>query len=331
MYEPLVSIVTPLYNHERYIGRCIDSLRKQTYTKWELVVVDDGSTDGSANVVKQYQDSRIRYVHQANKGVKRLAETMNSGVRLTQGELVTMMASDDTWPADRIARQVPVFEDANVVLCYGYGTLIDENDRVIGMGLDPAKHVTHLDNKPVGSILHEMLVVNWIPQYTVLIRRSALDAIGLYLQPEGLFAEDYPTHLALAMKGEFRYIGGPLGNYRMHVDQMTRNHRLIMAQTDVPYLKDFYRKLDPVMKERANWTEEALFRELDQQVAEAYFQEGRRNLIVGEWKNARHHFWGAINRGRPAIKVKSALGLCLGALHKDMEKVARLTGKGALK
>src|SRR5712691_4926680 len=102
MRTPLVSVITPTFNHGGYIGRCIESLIAQTYTNWEMAVVDDGSTDNTAEIVKSYDDPRITYLYQENRGVQQLGGTINSGLRRTKGELVTMLASDDTWPAYRL-------------------------------------------------------------------------------------------------------------------------------------------------------------------------------------------------------------------------------------
>jgi len=75
--HPLVSIITPTYNHERFIAQCIESALAQTYPHWEQIIIDDGSTDRTAEIVARYDDERIIYVRQANQGIWRLAETYN--------------------------------------------------------------------------------------------------------------------------------------------------------------------------------------------------------------------------------------------------------------
>ena len=85
MDNPLVSVITPAYNHGRYIGQSIQSLLAQTYSNWELVVVDDGSTDNTAEVVQSFGDPRITYLYQENRGVGELAGTINTGLRKTGG------------------------------------------------------------------------------------------------------------------------------------------------------------------------------------------------------------------------------------------------------
>lgn len=329
MEQPLVSVVTPAYNHGRYIGRCIESLLAQTYANWELMVVDDGSTDNTAEVVLSYKDPRISYMHQDNKGVGALAETINSGVRRSKGKLVTMLGSDDMWPPYRLEKQVPVFRDAGVVLCFGRGVIIDEEDRVIGQ-IRPPRKLTACQNRPVGAVLRWLVVQNQIPQYTVLISRAALDRIGGYLQPPGLLAEDYPTHMALAMVGEFRYLDLALGYYRMHPSQMTRTHHLEMVKTDLAYALEFFRSLDTQTQKLTGWTEARLAKRLSNELNDAYFYVGRRDLAAGNRSGARSHLATALFRGTPKTKAKAVVGLLCAVTGLDMERVARWVRRPAL-
>jgi glycosyltransferase involved in cell wall biosynthesis len=328
--NPLISIITPTYNHACYIGRCIDSLLAQTYSNWEMVIIDDGSTDNTAEVVKSYRDPRITYLYQKNRGVKELAGTINTGLSKTKGEFVTMLGSDDTWPSYRLEKQIPVFEDPNVVLCFGYGYLIDENDNILGSVSRPSD-LKKVENRPVGSALHDLFLSHFIFQPSVLLRRSALEKIGGYLQPEGLLAEDYPTHMTLALEGEFRYLDLPLANYRMHPGQMTRNHYAGMVETDIPYVLEFFRRLSPEMKQRSGWTEASLKRALSNRLNNSYFEVGRRDLLAGNWTEARRHFVKALRCGSLTTKAKALLGICCSALHTDMEKIIRLSGHTPLR
>ncbi len=75
--QPLISIITPTYNHENFIGECIESVLAQTYPHWEQIIIDDGSTDRTGEIVAQYNDERIKYIRQDNIGIWRLRETYN--------------------------------------------------------------------------------------------------------------------------------------------------------------------------------------------------------------------------------------------------------------
>ena len=326
MPQPLVSVITPTYNNARFIGQTIESLLAQSYDRWELMVVDDGSTDDTASVVAAFADPRITYRREPRRGVERLAETMNVGLRHTTGELVTMLGSDDRWPAYRLETQVPLFEDPAVVLCFGREVLIDEHDRVLADYPMP-RFVRPVMNRPVGSVLGTLLLSNWIPQPTELIRRETLEAIGGYLQPAGLLAEDYPTHLALALRGEFRFIDLPLGYYRMQPNQQTRLRRLEMHRTDVAYVREFYRTLDTESKSIAGLSEAALERKLDEVLHNAWFAEGRRTLLRGDRRTASRQFLTALRAGGLRTKAKAAAGLLSCATGLDLERVARWAGR----
>lgn len=330
MKNPLVSIITPAYNHGRYLARCVNSILQQSYTNWELVIVDDGSTDDTAAVAKSFTDPRISYIYQQNRGVGDLAGTLNVGLARSKGDFVTMLASDDTWPAYRIESQLHLFDDSSVILAFGRGSIIDENDVVVGEVPGPPDEASR-ENRPIGSALHRMFVTNYIPQYTVLIRRSALDKIGGYLQPKGLYAEDYPTQMTLALHGEFRYQDILLGNYRMHPNQMTRNHFNEMVRTDIPYVLEFFRKLDPEMQMRTGWTDAALEKALKARLNASYFEIGRRYLLSGEWTRARREFRNAFVNGGLETKARAIVGSLCSFICMDVEWLARLAGRTPLR
>ena len=122
---PLVSIITPTYNHALYIGRCLESVLAQTEPRWEQIVVDDGSTDGTAEIVKHFADARIRYVAQPHRGISGLGDAYNLALDLARGEFVAILEGDDFWPQDKLERQLPEFEDPEVVLSWGLAAETD--------------------------------------------------------------------------------------------------------------------------------------------------------------------------------------------------------------
>jgi len=104
----LVSVITPTYNHERFIAQCIESVLAQTYGHWEMIIVDDGSTDHTASIAEEYakKDHRIKVIRQANNGIFRLAETYNKALGLANGELIAILEGDDTWQNTKLEIQV---------------------------------------------------------------------------------------------------------------------------------------------------------------------------------------------------------------------------------
>ncbi|MGA7307004.1 MAG: glycosyltransferase [Rhodothermales bacterium] len=106
MKKPLVSCVVPVFNGERYLAESLDSILGQTYRPIEVIVVDDGSTDGTADVIAGY-DGQVRSVWQSNAGP---AAAINHGIRIATGDLVACLAADDLWQKEKLTRQVEQFE-----------------------------------------------------------------------------------------------------------------------------------------------------------------------------------------------------------------------------
>lgn len=135
-YMPLVSIIMPAHNSERFIGMAIDSVIAQTYTHWELIVVNDSSTDRTCEIVRQYEqrDKRIS-LHDADYHNGMPSAPRNTGVRLAKGRFISFLDSDDIWASTKLTEQVPLFEDDKVVVVYSNYEKMDEeghrNNRIV--------------------------------------------------------------------------------------------------------------------------------------------------------------------------------------------------------
>lgn len=112
MKKPLVSVIIPAYNSEKYIGRCLESVLAQSLQDFEILVVDDGSSDKTGEVVKSYDDARVRYVRQKNMGV---ARTRNKAVGLARGEFIAFMDNDDFVEADYLEKLLPRGDEEIVI------------------------------------------------------------------------------------------------------------------------------------------------------------------------------------------------------------------------
>src|SRR5687768_12542943 len=111
-----VSVVIPAYNYGRFVGAAIESVLGQTFADFELVVVDDGSTDDTGDVVARYSDSRLRYIRKENAG---LPAARNTGIRAGTADLVAFLDADDTWLPGKLAAQAPLFAaDPGLVLVW---------------------------------------------------------------------------------------------------------------------------------------------------------------------------------------------------------------------
>jgi glycosyltransferase involved in cell wall biosynthesis len=126
---PLVSIIMPVYNAEKYVAFAIESVLSQTYTRWELLIIDDGSTDHSKQVIQKLEDSRIRYFYQENRGV---SSARNVGLKNMKGKFICFLDADDELTAESIAARMVVFDgNPKVKMVDGYVQLYDAEMRTL--------------------------------------------------------------------------------------------------------------------------------------------------------------------------------------------------------
>jgi len=129
--RPAVTVIIPTFNRAAIVGRAIQSVRSQTYRDWELIVVDDASTDGTEGVVKSFEDERIKYLRQERN--RRVSAARNAGIRCAQGEYVSFLDDDDEWLPEKLQKELEVFRSSEpeVGLVYTGKTVFDEHGRVL--------------------------------------------------------------------------------------------------------------------------------------------------------------------------------------------------------
>jgi glycosyltransferase involved in cell wall biosynthesis len=208
-----ISVIMPAYNSEKWIAESIESVRGQTYTTWELVVVDDGSVDSTASIVARYSnlDRRIRYLRQETKGV---AGARNRGISEANhsSEFIAFLDHDDVWRDFFLDSLLPLFaSDAAAVAAYGLARLIDGQSHLIDAdsgssqkvrclidSVDAEGRVVHRGVPPDQPPTFEMFITNYL-LYTpgqALIKRSALDSVG-YFDPMTVPADDWDLFIRL--------------------------------------------------------------------------------------------------------------------------------------
>lgn len=234
MNPELVSVILPAFNSSQLIADAIDSALSQTYADIEVIVVDDGSTDDTAEIAKSYGD-RIRYIHQENAGP---STARNNGIKNARGEFVAFLDSDDTWFPEKISRQVELFEarpelgvvftDARVSY---HGNQTDRTWVQIMSSYDTLVSMNGELPTPWKLILNE----NFIPTCMAMVRRDCFDRYGMF--DETLrFGEDWDLWLKFALHCDFYFISEPLGS-------ITRNKDLRLYDWDA-YFNSFIRLLE---------------------------------------------------------------------------------------
>ena len=124
MNQPSISVCLITYNHQKYIAAAIESILKQTYSDFELVIVDDDSKDQTANIIHQFKDSRIRYFHQANQGP---SGALNTAIKNSKAPFIAQMSGDDICYPTRLEEQLACFANSEELkICFSHVECIDE-------------------------------------------------------------------------------------------------------------------------------------------------------------------------------------------------------------
>lgn len=212
---PTVSAITVTYNQGNFIGKCIESMLAQTSPDWEQVIVDDGSTDSTAETVEQYclKDARLRFVRHEHIGIYRMSELYNTGLAASRGKLIAVLEGDDYWPPWKLETEMPAFADENIVLAWGKAIEVDEKGLYLAVNPTNPEQYLHMRRS---EVVRRLLFGCYIPSVTVMCRRSALERIGGFKQPHNLHCVDYPTWLFLASLGELKFIDSVLGYWVKH-------------------------------------------------------------------------------------------------------------------
>lgn len=216
----MISIVMVMYNAENYVGDAIDSILSQEYTHFELIVVDDGSTDHSIEVVRSYGDERIRIIENLHDYIG----SLNLGISLSNGEYIARMDADDIMLPNRLQVQYEYMEDhLDVDVC---GSWVEFFGKVSTIYKYPENHP---------EIVKSMILKNSICHPSTILRRSSLVkkmSLNSLYKGEYIYAEDYKLWIDLIMN-DFRFYILPevLLKYRINDSQVTITKRNNVART----------------------------------------------------------------------------------------------------
>ena len=329
---PLVSIISPTYNHEKYLTDCIESVLAQTYPNWEMIILNDGSTDRTAEIAAAYRDTdrRIRLISQENVGIFRLSETYNKGVEISRGEYLAILEGDDCWTPDKLEKQVAYMQkDPEAVVCWSMARCVNADQTVVYYtSPDPVAPDANLYfNDPVGSIMNIFLYRNCIPALTILIRKEALMKTGGFKQVFGLPLVDLPTLYELAMAGRFIFIPEILGNWRNYATQVTKTYPAEMTEGFYKMAKLFLESSEAEMLKTENKRLDHYYRG---RLVIARARSGRYKLIRREYSSARKDYSKAIfgyGMSEPVWKLRAVVGWFFSLFHLDVEGLARVLGK----
>lgn len=208
---PTVSVNLCCYNSEKYLRETLDSIINQTYKDWELVVINDGSTDSTESIIKNYinEGYPIIYQYQQNKG---LSYSRNKALELSKGHYIAFIDHDDVWIEDKISRQITAMSSGNYALCYGGVVYIDKNGREIGKRVQQSRS---------GCLFGQLLKHYDADVTTVMIRKDVLESNDLRFDERLITSEDYCLFMQIAVKNQIVVLPGVLSKYRIHDDSLT--------------------------------------------------------------------------------------------------------------
>jgi len=280
---PKVSVIIPTYNRAHLVGRAIRSVLNQTYQDFEIIVVDDGSTDNTEEVVKSFNDPRIRYIrHEENRGG---SAARNTGIRAARGEYIAFLDSDDEWLPKKLEKQLQKFSQVGRQVAAVYvGREWRDCQR--------EKTVRVFVPRFRGRIFKYLLMENVVGSCTdVMVRKACLEEVGLF--DERLPArQDIDLWIRLAKKYEFDFIPEILSIRCLHDDRISADSNRRLRGYEM--LLEKYRP-DIERNRRV--------------LARYLYQIGKLYLALGKPKEARKQFWRAFSVYPFAIKYFLAFAI----------------------
>ena len=210
---PKISIVIPAFNAASFLGQTIASVSAQSFDDFEIIVVDDGSTDATAEIART-ADSRVRVVQQHNQGI---AVARNVGLSKCLGEWIAFLDHDDIWHPHKLKVQTEVLErDSGCGIVYG--EFLRWNPLTPPQFLDEPLESRHIVPGLSGFIFPQLIQTNWVLLSTAVVRRSVFDAVGGF-DPAMPPADDWDLMLRAAEHFRFVKLAQPLALYRVHPGQ----------------------------------------------------------------------------------------------------------------
>lgn len=224
--QSLISVLLPIYNAEKYLQQCLDSVFAQSYPNFELLVINDGSTDNSEKIIERYTDHRLVYLkNETNLGI---AQALNRGIAQSRGQYIARIDADDMMLPERLAKQVAYMETHSDCVLLGSGHyLVNENGLPFDKFMPPTEH---------GEIVTSLLFYNCFSHPTVMYRTK--QAKELQYSTNFKHCEDYELWLRIAKTGKVANLPEALTQYRIHKQNTSLNNQKEMQQSVMELLAE---------------------------------------------------------------------------------------------
>ena len=228
--HPLVSVIIPTYNRANILSQAILSVISQSYQNWELIIVDDGSTDNTKNVVEEFtkSDKRIKYIYQENKGQP---SAMNTGIKNSAGYFIAFLDDDDQWMSRKLEKQVDLFnKDKEIALVF--------TDAIIQGGKLNSKKSSDISKPYSGYVYKHLLRQNFITASSVMVKKEVLEKCGLFDESPIIKTtqmQDYDMWLRICKKYKIGYIPEILVKYN-YVNKINNLEKRIISYYAMLYI-----------------------------------------------------------------------------------------------
>jgi glycosyltransferase involved in cell wall biosynthesis len=295
------SLIIPTFNHARFVGAAIDSALAQTVRAFEIIVVDDGSTDETPAVLARYA-ARVRVLRQENRG---LSAARNAGLAAAHGKFVSFLDADDVMAPTKLAAQLEVLERSHAI-GWTYCDVLMETV-VTGATARASERFGYASRALDGWLFPELIHGNFIPAIAPLVRRTALEVAGGF--DERLTAlEDWDMWLRLSLIAEARYTPAVLVTYRIRPDGMSED-RARMDRSRFLVLDKINRTRPVALESLGN-----VGRRI---IADTHNWLGKEAYASGDWREARRRFAASVvtvpwQREAPWLLGKSLLRAAAG-------------------
>ena len=216
---PKVSVVIPTYNNARFLAECIESVLVQSFRDFEIIIIDDGSTDDTAELVSTYCPP-VRYFRQENQGI---ISAYNRGIKSSKSEYIAFIDSDDIMLRDALKKGIEVLDKhPEAGFSYGQRYNMDERGNIIGLRKGPWKYSGVREGK---EELNQLILHNHVNPQTI-VRRRCLDEVGIFNPAFRHGSEDYDLWVRLAKRYAVAYLAESVMKYRVHSGAITSNRKI---------------------------------------------------------------------------------------------------------
>ncbi|MEY4571682.1 MAG: hypothetical protein RLZ10_893 [Bacteroidota bacterium] len=232
MKNTIVSVLLPVFNSEKYLSEAIESILEQSCTDFEFLIINDGSTDRSEEIILSYSDLRIRYIK--NESNLKLIKTLNKGIQFCNGKYIVRMDADDISHKNRIQKQVDFMEsNPDVGICGSWFEAFGNTESRIVQFKE-----TH------DEIMTKMLYQCHFCHPSIIIRREIFDDPSMYFDENYLHAEDYDFYLKLSRKWKLHNLQEVFLKYRTHDESVSNKFKSIQIENSLKIKKRFFAELN---------------------------------------------------------------------------------------